>query len=108
MKCGYITDTRHENSYGHTDAEVFSVSKTDPASSNKDGVRMVRCTAEARRVIRPAKSSIQLNVPWRTKKTVCEAHGSYLVGASMDERPDFARVWEYDALNPDKIVEVYA
>jgi hypothetical protein len=90
--CEYVA-TAEEPSVGHTDAEVVEAN-------------VVTCTADASRVVRPAGRSIQLGADMpRQKMVVCEAHGAYLVGAEAGERPDNARNWEFDAMEPEQVVE---
>lgn len=104
IRCEYVADTSHESSHGHTDAEVIQ----DPGGSVEtvsEAHSTVYCTAEAKRVIRPKGRSINLGNPHRTKRVVCEAHGRYLVGAAVEERPDDYREWEFDAADPEDIIQ---
>lgn len=92
VACEYIA-TAEEPSVGHTDNEIIMGN-------------VVYCTAKATRVIRPAGDDISLNphMP-RQKRAVCNAHGGYLVGASPGDRPNNGRHWEFDAMDPEQVVE---
>lgn len=92
VTCEYIA-TAIDESIGHTDSEKIEGN-------------VVYCTAEATRVIRPAGKSITLNpnMP-RQKRAVCNAHAKYLVAAEPGERPENARNWEFDAMEPEQVME---